>query len=127
MARRTRLLCFPRREQQQRRIALNVAFGHGHIENLFHIPPQMIDNRERKPPFAFRSSKILKLIAPKARKLPILERPRPDDMDPVHVVFPRRVLPLPAVVGKVDLLDELAKLPALFGLPLGVLFGHDPD
>jgi hypothetical protein len=46
------------RKQQQCRIALNVAFSHGHIKNLAEIPAEVIDDRKREPDrFAFSSSR----------------------------------------------------------------------
>ena len=55
-----------RREQQQRRIALDMTLGHGHIENGLHVPTQMIDDRERKPVFRLAVEKVLQFAAPEA-------------------------------------------------------------
>src|SRR5277367_4989601 len=45
---------------------------------------------------------------------------------PVDVVFARRVLPLPAVVPEINLLDEFTKPPRPAGVTLRTLFGDDP-
>src|SRR5579864_7838562 len=58
----------------------------------------------------------------------------------VHVVLPRRFLPFPAVVGKVNVFDELPELPGPVGFSLrpfrrddpgdflpSFAFGHVPD
>ena len=68
-----RLRRFLGREQQQGGIALDLALGHGHIENLLQIPPQMIDDRKRQPSLRLRVEQILKLVAPEAGKLPVPE------------------------------------------------------
>jgi len=72
----------------------------------------MIDNGERRA-FALRFpvQKVLKLIAFERRKLPLPERAHKMNRDPVHVVVLRRILPLAAVVRKIDLGHELAKAP----------------
>jgi hypothetical protein len=45
--------------------------------------------------------------------------------NPVHVVFPRRVFPFPAVIRKVDFLDEFPKLPRPVGVPLCTFICND--
>jgi hypothetical protein len=51
---------FFRREEQGGGIEANMVFGYCHIENLLHVPPQMIDDRERHPTFAIEQ--VLKLV-----------------------------------------------------------------
>ncbi len=43
---------------EQAGVALDTAFSHGHIEYLFQVPPQMIENRNDKPAFALASSRF---------------------------------------------------------------------
>jgi hypothetical protein len=60
-----RLFRFPRREQQQSRIPSHVTFGNSHIEHVFHIPPQMIDSRDRKSALCLWVKQVLELLTPK--------------------------------------------------------------
>ena len=61
--------------------------AHGHIENLLHIPPEMIDNRKEQPiPLCLQVQQILKLITPKTWKLPIPKHRYEMNRHPVHVV-----------------------------------------
>ena len=103
-----------------------MALRHRHIENLLQIPPQMIDDRERKPILRLAIEQILQLVAPEAGSS---RRRTPHQMNgyPVHVVLPRRVLPLPAVVGEIDILDELAESArSLFSCRLAFSSADDP-
>src|ERR1035437_4215861 len=47
------------------------------------------------------------------------------DRYPVHVVFARGLLPLPAVVRNVNFIHELTKLPTSVYLAFGVLLGDN--
>src|ERR1700730_6520079 len=94
------------------------------ISKICFRSTQMIDDRERQT-LGLQVQQILKFITLQATKLPIRESAHKMNRYPVHVIFPRRVLPLPAVIGKVDLLDELAKLPDLVRLSLGVFLCDD--
>src|SRR5271156_6263751 len=102
--------------------------GHGHIEDLFQAPPQMIDGRERKALTGLAVEKILQLVALKTSQFPHAEHFNEMDADPVHVVHPCRCLPLAAIVGEVNLRDELAEAPGSVFLPPRLHLADDvPD
>src|SRR5258708_36960644 len=110
-----------RRKQQQRRVALNVAFANSHFKNLAKVPPQVIDYREGEAALCLLVQEVLKLVAANARQLTIPETGYKMDARSVHVVYARGLLPLPAVIRNVDFIHELAKPPASAPLTFGFL------
>ena len=81
-----------------------MALGHSHIEYLFHVPPEMIDDRERQPAFAVK--KVLQLIALERCKRSIMERCDEMRSDALLVVLGGAGLPLAPVEVEVRTFDE---------------------
>ena len=86
-------LGFLGREEQERRIARDLAFRNSHIEDGLHVPAQVIRDREREL-LRFRVKEVLQLIAPEAGKLPLLIDGDEVEPNPLESLFSRTRLPL---------------------------------
>ena len=101
-------------------------FANSQFKNLAKAPSEMIDNGEGKPTLRFLVQKILKLVTVNAGQLTIPEICDKMDLGSIYVVFPCGLLPLPAVVGNLDFIQEFAKVPTSVRLAFGGFLSDNP-